>query len=282
MENLWDMYKSKIWLESFLIYAICLSVIVSACLFIFLLFIKLRKIKEDKLKVEYTELVEQMMLQVVFAEGSFIQFKDNAKYARLFTKKSFRDQMMQAVMNLHLSYEGIYAKRLEAFYFESHLITDSFGKMKDSRWEVNCQAIEELSEMKVTTIFDHLVEISKSSNNTLKTAAIKGCIKLNGTKGLTHLIRHKQALDLWIQVSIINALQQGNIEHTEGIDLLLNSKNHTVVSLGLKIIQTLQLSQYSVDILRMMNTTENKTLKQEGQSVLDKIKNHIPLHDTFC
>jgi len=278
MENVWHLYEEKIWVESFLIYAISFLILVSVTLFISLLVIRNRKIKKEQLTGRYDDLIEQMMLKILFDNGTFIQFKDDPDFATLFKERLFREQMMTAVMNLHINYEGIYAKRLEAFYFESHLITDSFRKMKDSHWEINCQAIEELTEMKVNTVFDHLVEISKSNNKTLKIAAIKGCITLNGTKGLTHLIRHTQPLDLWVQLSIINVLRKGDIEHTEGIDLLLNSKNHTVVSLGLKIIQTLQLSQFNVDILRMMNTTDNKAIKLEAQGVLAKVKDLMHLH----
>jgi hypothetical protein len=275
MENTMDEYK--IWIEPFLIYAICFLVFASVSLFASLLVFRYRKIKQTQLIRKYTELIDQMMLSVLFDNGSFITYKEDPEYSPLLKSKLFRDQMMSAVMNLHLNYEGTYAKRLEAFYFESHLITDSFRKLKANHWEINCQAIEELSEMKVSTVFDLLVEISKSPNQILKIAAIKGCIKLNGTKGLTHLVRHIHPLNIWAQLSIINALKQGDIEHTEGIDLLLNSKNHTVVSLGLKIIQTLQLSQFAVDIIRTMNTTDNQGIKLEAQQVLAKVKIHIPI-----
>lgn len=272
MDNILNMYQHKNWLEPFLIYFIYILLLVTVILFITLLVVRYNKIKKDKLKIKHDILIEEMLLNILFSTGNFSKYLNDLRYAPLFKNKFFREQLMASVINLHINYEGLYAKRLEAFYHESHLITDSFRKLKDSRWEINCQAIEELSEMNVTTVFEHLVDSSKSPNITLKIAAIKGCIKLNGTKGLTHLVRHKDPLDQWTQLTIIHALKQGDIEHTEGIDLLLFSKNSSVVSLGLKIIQTLQLSQYSVDILRMMNQTENKVLKHEAHSVISKIK----------
>jgi hypothetical protein len=277
MENIWHMDERKIWIEPFLIYAISLLILVSAALIIALIAVRYIKIKETQSIGRYAYLIEEMMLKVLFDNGSFIDFEGDPAYAPLLKKKLFRDRLMAALMDLHLNDEGRSTKRLEAFYLESHLITDSFRKLKDRHWETNCQAIEELSEMKVTSVFDQLVEKSKSPNQMLKIAAIKGCIKLNGTNGLTHLARHTHPLDLWTQISIINALKQGDIEHAEGIDLLLNSKNHTVVSLGLKIIQTLQLSQYTVDIIRTMNTTDSKAVKLEAQEVLAKVKVHIPM-----
>jgi len=277
MENFWNMYQHQNWVEPFLIYAIYILSLATVTLFITILLIRYKKIKENESISVYEGLIEQMLLNILFSTGSFSLYKDDSKFAPLFKKKLFRKQLMASVINLHINYEGIYAKRLEAFYHESHLITDSFRKLKNAHWEINCQAIEELSEMNVITVFEHLVDASKSTNKTLKIAAIKGCIKLNGTKGLTHLIRHKDPLDQWTQLAIIHALKQGDIEHTEGIDLLLNSKNHSVVSLGLKIIQTLQLSQYTVDILRMMNHTDSKVLKQEAHTILTKVKSHTAI-----
>lgn len=269
-----NIYQRKNWLEPFLIYSIYILLLFTVILFITILVVRYIKIKEDRLKRENESLIEEMLLSILFNTGNFSLYINDSRYAPLFTNKHFRNQLMASVINLHVNYEGIYAKKLEAFYHESHLITDSFRKLKNSHWQINCQAIEELSEMNVTTVFEHLVDASKSTNITLKIAAIKGCIKLNGTKGLTHLIRHKDQLDQWTQLSIIHALKQGDIEHTAGIDLLLFSKNPSVVSLGLKIIQTLQLSHYSVDIVRMMNHNDNKALKQEAKNVLFKIKNN--------
>jgi len=275
MENFLNIYKGKNWVEPFLLYAIFILLLAAVTLFITILVIRYNKIKEGKLKSEYDGFIEQMLLNILFSTESFSIYEHDSRYAPLFKVKLFRNQLMASVINLHINYEGIYAKRLEAFYHESHLITDSFRKLKDSNWEIKCQAIEELAEMNVITVFEHLVDASKSQNKTLKIAAIKGCIKLNGTKGLTHLIRHKDPLDEWTQLTIIHALKQGDIEHTEGIGHLLNSKNHSVVSLGLKIIQTLQLSQYTVDILHMMNHTDHMALKQEALNVLKKVKSNI-------
>lgn len=274
MENFWNMYQRKNWVEPFLIYTICILLLIMVLLFIAILLIRYHKIKENELSKEYDGHIEQMLLNILFSTGKYSIYEDDAKFAPLFKKKFFRKKLMASILNLHINYEGIYAKRLEAFYQESHLITDSFRKLKNSKWEINCQAIEELSEMNVITVFEHLVDASKSHNKSLKIAAIKGCIKLNGTKGLTHLIRHKDPLDQWTQLAIIHALKNGDIEHTEGIDLLLNSKNHSVVSLGLKIIQTLQLSQYTVDIIRMMNHTDNMVLKKEALHILSKVKSN--------
>jgi len=274
MEHFRQLHMNKNWVEPFLFFAISILLLATVIFFITILVIRNNKIREGILKKEYTGLIEDMLLNVLFSTESYFTYKDKADYAPLFRSKLFRNQLMNSVIILHINYEGIYAKRLEAFYHESHLITDSFRKLKDRKWEINCQAIEELSEMNVVTVFEHLVDASKSPNKTLKIAAIKGCIKLNGTKGLSHLIRHKEPLDLWTQLAIIHALKQGDIEHTEGIDLLLNSKNHSVVSLGLKIIHDLQLSHYTVDILRMMNLTDSMPLKQEALNALAKVKSN--------
>ncbi|KEO74916.1 hypothetical protein [Anditalea andensis] len=272
MEFFWNLYQSKVWVVPFLIYAIGILLFGSVTLLAIIIWTRHTHIKEQKFILQYDRLIEPMLLNVLFDTGSYSTFNNDPHYSSLFNNTVFRKQMMANIINLHKNYEGSYAKKLEKFYLESHLITDSFRKLKNARWEIQCLAIEELSEMNVVTVFEHLVDTSKSSNKLLKIAAIKGCIKLNGTKGITHLIRHKDPLDQWSQLSIIDAIKHGDLRLTEGIEILLTSKNDTVVSLGLKIIQSLHLSQHNLDIIRMISTTDNVYLKQEGQLTLTAIK----------
>lgn len=260
--------KSTTWVEPFLVYSISLFIIASIILFILILISRHTKIRNEKLEKEYDGIIEKILFSVLFDDNDYATIKKEGQFKDLAQRRLFRNRMLISVINLHQNYEGIYAKKLEAFYFESNLINDSFDKLKDRHWEIKCKGIKELGEMNVSKVFNTLVKISKSKNKILKITAINACIKLNGTNGIIHLINHKDPIDLWSQLNILAAFKKGNIENTTGIELLLASKNATVVSLGLKIIQTLHLSQDVSFITELINTSKNDAIISEAQNVM--------------
>lgn len=268
MNELWQLYKSKTWVEPFLVYSIYLFILVTIVLFVLIMISRSTKIRNERLIKKYEISIEKMLFSILFGNENYETIKKEEGFMTMNQKPLFRNQLLESVINLHQNYEGIYAKKLESFYFESNLINDSFEKLKSRHWEIKCKGIKELAEMNVSKIFNTLVKISKSKNKTLKITALNACIKLNGTNGITHLINHKDPIDLWTQLNILSAFKKGNIENTNGIELLLTSKNKTVVSLGLKIIQTLYLSQKVAFINQLIATTKSDKIKVEAENVL--------------
>ncbi|WP_143960933.1 hypothetical protein [Litoribacter populi] len=273
MEKFWDLYADKNWVESFLVYSIAIFVLGSVMMFLTLILIRYRRIHRQTLVTEYQVTIEAILMGVMFSDSIYATMVNDATIAKLFRSRLFRDTLMEGTLNLHRNYEGQYAQKLEKFYAESHLIRDSFEKIKHRNWAKNCQGIEELAEMEVGQAFNTFVQLSKSKVRPLKIAAIKGCIKLNGTQGLGHLVRHKNLIDTWTQLSIIHALKKGDIETTKGIDKLLTSSNKSVVSLGLKIIQALKLSENTSAVINLHSKTENLMIKTEARRVMEKLEN---------
>lgn len=274
MNEFWEMYESKMWVEPFLIYAILLFLLSSLVLFVLLMRSRIAKIKNQKQGTEFEAVIERLLMSVLFTGTTFHDIKSDPQYVALHKNKLFRELMMVSVINLHKNYEGMYAKKLEQFYFASDLITDSFSKLKSRKWEINCKGINELAEMNTTKMFNVLVKVSRTKNRILQITALNACVKLNGTNGLIHLVSHPYPIDEWTQVNILAAMKQGNIENTSGIELLLGSKNLTVIRLGLKIIQTLFLSQHVPVIQRLIATTESEWIRNEAVKVVQMLDTH--------
>ncbi|WP_214161512.1 HEAT repeat domain-containing protein [Litoribacter ruber] len=273
MERLWGFYTDKTWVEPFLVFAIAFFALGTIMMFMALVFIRYRRIRRQELVKEYQATVEEILMGVMFTDSIFATIVNDEKMAKLFKSPLFRQTLMDGTLNLHRNYEGQYAENLEKFYAESHLIRDSFKKIKSLNWAKKCLGIEELAEMQVTQAFDTLVELSKSSVRPLKIAAIRGCIKLNGTQGLVHLVKHKDPIDTWTQLSIIHALKKGDIETTKGIEKLLTSSNKSVVSLGLKVIQALKLSDNFPAVIQLHSKTQSDLIKSEASRVMAKLEN---------
>lgn len=268
MNDLWQIYQSKTWVEPFLVYSIAIFISLSIFLFVLIMISRTNKIRNQKLMKEYDAIIEKSLFSVLFSDQNYKTVHKEEPFNSLIQKPLFRNHLLTSIINLHQNYEGVYAKKLEAFYFESNLINDSFEKLKNRHWEIKCKGIKELAEMNITKAFNSLVKISKTKHKTLRITALNACIKLNGTNGITHLIDHKDPIDIWTQLNILNTFKKGNIENTNGIEVLLISKNPTVVSLALKLIQTLYLSQKAPSVQQLIATTNSEILKNEALAVI--------------
>ena len=269
MDKYWELYKSKDWVEPFLIYSIVLFTVLGMILFLLVMLSRQKYQKEGRLKVEYREIAEKLLLTILFNDVHYADIIRQEPYNKLISAKLFRKVLMKSVINLHHNYEGAYAAKLERFYSDSGLMADSFKKLKNRRWEVKGKAITELAEMNVENAFGILMSLSQSRNNILKATALNACIKLNGTNGILHLTSHPDPIDEWTQINIINALKKRDIEDTQGIELLLESKNSTVIRLGLKIISTLHLSNKAGFISQLIENAPSNAIKFEAQAVME-------------
>ena len=269
MDKYWELYKSKDWVEPFLIYSIVLFTVLGMILFLLVMLSRQKYQKEGRLKVEYREIAEKLLLTILFNDVHYADIIRQEPYNKLISTKLFRKVLMKSVINLHHNYEGAYAAKLERFYSDSGLMADSFKKLKNRRWEVKGKAITELAEMNVENAFGILISLSQSRNKILKATALNACIKLNGTNGILHLTSHPDPIDEWTQINIINALKKRDIEDTQGIELLLESKNSTVIRLGLKIISTLHLSNKAGFISELIENAPSNAIKFEAQAVME-------------
>ncbi|TDW47732.1 hypothetical protein EV144_10414 [Flavobacterium sp. 270] len=268
MTKLWELYKSGAWVEPFLTTSIDLFIAAAFILYLLIIWSRNKNIRRERLNIEYTEIIEKLMFSMIFQDLSLSEIKEDKNYALLHKKPFFRSVLTASIINLHKNYEGVYAKKLEEFYKESGLIDRSHKRLKSLKWEKKCKGITELAEMNVTEAFETILNFSKARNKTLKITALNACIKLAGTKGIVHLTEHPYPIDDWTQINIINAFKKHDIGDTKGVELLLESKNTTVIALGLKLIKELKLSQKVPFVEELAAKAPNTQIQYEAQNVL--------------
>lgn len=272
MIKLWEHFINSKWVETFLIGAIFLFIITAFILYLMIIKSRSKNIKKERLRIEYSMLIEKLMFSVIFQNITFSAIKEDKEYSDLSNTPFFRKVIMESIIDLHKNYEGIYTQKLEQFYRESGLINDSFKKLKSRKWEIKCKGITELAEMNITEAVDQIITMpSKTRKKTLKITAVNACIKLAGTKSIERLTAYRYPIDDWTQINIINAFKKHDLGDTKGIELLLDSQNTTVVSLGLKLIKELKLTQKIPYVAQLADRTSNTVIKYEAQNLLQSL-----------
>lgn len=268
MGNISEIYYSQTHTEQFLICSIAVFILVAVIVFLLTIISRMNKKKKAGFKIENDIVIEKLLSVIMFTDNTYFEISQEEEYKFLLKNILCREHLMRSVINLHKNYSGKEAKRLELFYNESNLIEDSFYKLKHKKWEIKSLGINELAEMNVQRAFPYFVELSKHKNKLLKIRAISACIRLDGTKGIALLVDHNDLIDNWLMINIIHALKQHDMDDIEGIEQLLTSKNSTVVSLGLKIIQGLNLHDKAHHVSEISKTVTNDIVRFEAMNVL--------------
>ena len=271
MTDIWELYKNGGWEVPFLTFSIYLFVAASFVLYLTIVASRNRKIKRERLRKEYTAMIDKVMSAVIFENVSFSSIKEDKNFLVLFDTSFFREVLTESLINLHKNYEGVYAQKLEQFYKDSGLIKYSFKKLKSLKWEIKCKGITELAEFNINEAFDLIITFSKARKKTLKIVALNACIKLEGTESIKYLVQHSDPIDDWMQLNIIAAFKKHDVGDTEGIEHLLESQNTTVITLGLKLIKELKLSQKVPHVAQLAAQTTNTVIKYEAQSILQTL-----------
>ena len=271
MTEIWELYKQGQWEVPFLTFSIYLFVAASLILYLVIVASRNGKIKRERLRKEYSTIIDKIMSAVIFEDVPFAEVKKDKNFLVLFDTSFFREVLTESLINLHKNYEGVYAQKLEHFYKDSGLIKDSFKKLKSLKWEVKCKGITELAEFNINEAFDQIIVYSKARKKTLKIVALNAAIKLEGAESIKYLVEHSDPIDDWMQLNIIGAFKKHDIGDTEGIEHLLESQNMTVVTLGLKLIKELKLSQKVPYVAQLAAQTTNTIIKYEAQSILQTL-----------
>ncbi|MHC0440222.1 hypothetical protein [Flavobacterium sp. 3-210] len=271
MKKVLELYEKGDWVVPFLIFSIYLFIGASFVLYLVIVWSRNKNIKREKRRIEYSEFIEKLMSAVVFENVTFSVINEDKNSIALFKKAFFREVVMETIINLHKNYDGVFAQKLEQFYQDSGLIKDSFKKLRNFRWEVKCKGITELAEFNINEAFETIITFSKARKKTLKITSINACIKLAGTKGIVHLAEHTDPIDDWMQLNIIGAFKKHDIGDTKGVELLLESKNTTVITLGLKLIKELKLTQKLPYVSQLIDHAPNTLIQYEAQNVLQTL-----------
>lgn len=275
MNNIFVTISNNI--ESILLSSILSFFCFSVVLFSLIIISRLQKSRKKKLTDRYEKIIKKILFSVLFEDKTFKNYERNGLYTSFFQHTFFRELLIKEAIILHKSFDEETVVSLETFYFQSHLIKDSFRKLKSSKWEVKCKGIEELAEMNVSKVFDVFIKVAKTRHKTLKLIALKACIKLNGTNGLLHLVNHTDPIDEWTQLSIVESIKNQGVKDVQGVDELFKSRNKSVVMLAIKITQSLNLMDNLSSMKTLLHITRDKHLSEmlEKSIFYLKSKNNV-------
>lgn len=211
---------------------------------VLILLSRFRHIRRGKKRDAYLPYVDKMVSSLLFEQVAYTEILESADYKKLSKSKGFNLLLLRSVIQLHATYAGTYASRLEGFYTAAGLQYWSEAKIGRHSWKAKCRGIREVSEMRYTPAYTLIYRYIDSRNAVLRLEALSGLVRLKGFEGLKLLRHYALPINDWIQINMLHALKTTRDMQQADISYLLHSPNESLLMLGLRIVEQFNLGHY--------------------------------------
>lgn len=162
--------------------------------------------------------------------------------------------LFKNIIQLHKSYTGEYATRLEELFNRTGLKEYCHKKLRRASWDERQELIRDLCEMKAIDLADDIRPFIYDKRDQVRMEALVGMTKLEGLPFLTSLDAYEPTITEWMQINIMHVVKR--LRKSEDLDYshLLKSKNETVVLLGVRLIG------YFQDITKWKDTITDRAV----------------------
>jgi hypothetical protein len=225
---------------SWLINSTGLFCAVAVVMLLFILLYLHRWRKQTRKKAQLRRLFSDLIAETIICESpeevtkSLQQFLEGN--ANLLTKPFVRKVLSREIVRTSESISGLAADNLCMLFEQLNLDKDCLQRFASSQWHRKASAIKDLAAMQQSRYLVKIYRETNNAHNLIRTEAQLAVVKLTGFKGLRFLTIVSRPLSQWQQLSLLNHLQEGDIEE-ENIRLWLSSGNDSVVEFALRLVE---------------------------------------------
>lgn len=212
-----------------------------------------KRIYRTKRKKELDEQVFQLVSDYLFADKEI-----DTQIKELFSIKGYSKSLINSVLfkniiQLHKSYTGEYAVRLEKLFIQTGLQHYCHKSLKKANWYKKQELIRDLCEMKSADLKEEIASYIYHEKDQVRMEALVGMTKLEGLTFLCSLANYEPMITEWMQINIMHVVKGLPPQYELEYDQLLKSENETVVLLGIRLISHFQ------DITKWKDQITNRT-----------------------
>lgn len=258
-------------LPSVLLYCIFIFLGCGILFFSLLITNRLRKNKETKEREEYATFIDLLFNAVISSNTSVHAILETGKYGKMFKNKKFRSMLVQDITHLHLNYTGESRLKLEEFYRKSGLINISFKKLKSQHWEKKCEGIRELTGLNIKEAFHDTYLCLQHPHDTLRLEALLGLIRLDAVNCLSIIQNYPHNINDWIQLNLLYEIDKSDLTPLESFTSLLNSKNNSIVVLGIRLCAKFKQLENVPLIRELQISTCSESIRSAAELALHKL-----------
>jgi hypothetical protein len=221
----------------YFILAICCFIIIALLLVAFILiYIHLKNIRSKK-QQKWAHMARFLIRKAIFFEEIQNHIPITTRVQKTLTDVSFRRFLTEELLKAKKNLSGSAADNIRHLYLQLNLDRYALAGLKNRRWYIKAQSIQELS---VIGLKEHLVKLYRLTNNVndlVRMEAQIAVVNFYGFEGLRFLDVVSYPITEWQQIKLLQELSKISPDNFNGIEKWLKSANKTVVIFALKLVQ---------------------------------------------
>ena len=185
--------------------------------------------------------------------------------------KIFNQVVIDEIIYYHRNFTDSTQRLLGKLFSKLNLLENSLNKIKNGTWELKAKGLREIQEMPASEEVHALVNpLLNSKNHDLRIEAQAAYIRLNKDKPFGFLEHATEELLEWHQIILYELVS--NTPELVVLDLkrLLLSKNTSVVSFSIKLIEYYQQLTAIPGLIRLMDHDDIQ-IREDAVSALGKL-----------
>jgi hypothetical protein len=179
-------------------------------------------------------------------------------------RRSIRRILVGELINNHRSFSGKAGDVLRELYLQLKLDKRACKNLYSSKWDKQIEAIRELTEMGVKDECEEILKYTNSRHTQLRIEAQKAYIRLCVDNPFCFLDTVKEPILDWHQIILFELITKTETMARPRFSLWLNSRNDTVVSFCLKLIEYYQQFDAMPNLIYLLN---HYNLKIRGAAI---------------
>jgi len=246
---------------------ICALFVILCVLVVYLILLRSRLRRDDRLTVKYTKQYEELLISYI---GNEVEGEDVSpeqrkiiNRLRIYVQDSFKRNILVSVMlNLKNAISGEVAQTIYELYHETKLVNYALVKLDSGKWHIIAKGIRELTQFDIITAKDKINRFRNHKRREVRIEVQLFMVKLFHFKGLDFLNDLKWSLSEWDQIQLLEVLHRLENQQLPNITPWLRSKNDSVVIFALKLLKFYSQYEGKIELLDLLDhKNENIRLK---------------------
>ncbi|RZS90551.1 hypothetical protein [Aquimarina brevivitae] len=228
-----------------------------------------------KEKVTYKKRYEGKLINYLYGGGvssllTAEQQRCIEEFKNVVHLKHRRKIIVSILFNLMNQITGEMTEAIKTFYFKTGLIDSAIDRLHSKKWHVVAKSISELSRFNVCEAKDEVAKFIHHPRPEVRTETQLYFVTLFKFDGLHFLDEYQEPLSEWVQIQLLEILNQFDDQQICDITPWLQSTNDSVVRFALKLAQI--YNQFEVkDTLMELLTHPTKDIRLKSIQVLTSL-----------
>jgi hypothetical protein len=221
----------------YFILAICCFLLVTLLLAAFILVYMYLKNTRSKKQKKWAHMVNLLIRKAIFFEEPQNGVPVTQRLQQTLAQVPFRKFLTEELLKARKNVSGSASDNIRQLYLQLNLDSYALANLKNRRWYIKAQAIQELS---IIGLKEHVTQIYRLTNNVndlVRMEAQIAVVNFYGFEGLRFLDVVSYPITEWQQIKLLQELSKVSPDDFSGMEKWLKSSNKTVVIFALKLVR---------------------------------------------